>query len=104
MRTIKTNIKWHQTVLLFIFLIQLAVTCAYLPATEWFTENPIYTDDFPHHYADILYKRDCINSQKMFLGYNPDIRAGTVNQAIYTVDNYGWALFTLFLSAKETAA
>lgn len=90
--------NFHLLPLAFLFLLQIGFINCYLPLSEWFTPNPIYTDDYSFHYADALYKKIYLGKSTMACGYNPFIRAGSANNAILTVDNNGWGLFVFLTS------
>ena len=96
------QINSHRLIIFLLFLLQIGFITCYLPLSEWFNENPIYTDDYSFHYTDALYKKMYLSKNMMACGYNPYIRAGSANNAILTVDNNGWGLFvflTPFLSS-----
>lgn len=85
--------NYHRFIILLLFFLQIGFTHCYLPLSEWFNKSPIYTDDYSIHYADVLYKNSYLSKHKMACGYTPYTRAGTANNAIFTVDNNGWGLF-----------
>ncbi len=88
----------HKAVLLALFLLQVGFTRCYIPVSEWFNENAIYTDDYSFHYADALYKGVYLEKYKMLFAYNPYVRAGSVCNIFFSVDNFGWSVFIYLLS------
>ena len=81
-----------------LFILQAGFARCYVHFSRWFDQHPIYTDDYSLHYADALYKGAYLKASGMPFGYNPGVRAGTACNAVFTVDNYGWALFVNLLS------
>ena len=73
-----------------------------MPVCDWFSKNPIYTDDYSLHYADALYKSMYLSEHKMLFGYNPGLRAGSICNVIFSVDNFGWSMFVYLLSFLPT--
>ena len=96
----KNNIgrNYHRIILLILFILQAGFTRCYLPVSEWFSEDAIYTDDYSLHYADALYKCICLSRHNMVFAYNPYIRAGSISNIFFSVDNFGWSLFVYLLS------
>ena len=96
LKIIKNNS--HRITIFLLLILQIGFISCYLPLSEWFNKNPIYTDDYSFHYADALYKKIYLSKNMMACGYNPYIRAGSANNAILTVDNNGWGLFVFLTS------
>src|SRR3989339_994038 len=96
----KVNIKnnYQKISLLLLFLLQACFIRCYIPFSRWFNADAIYTDDYSFHYADALYKGIYLSKFKMMFGYNPYIRAGSVCNILFSVDNFGWSLFVYLLS------
>ena len=88
----------HRITIFLLFLLQIGFISCYLPLSEWFNENPIYTDDYSIHYADTLYKKIYLNEYKVPFGYTPYTNAGTVSNALMGVDSHGWGLFVYLTS------
>ena len=83
--------------ILLLFFLQLAFVHAYLPIGEWFSHDAIYTDDFSFHYGHVLEKITYLKEFGKMWGYNPSIRAGSITNAITTIDNNGCVLFSFCL-------
>ena len=84
--------------LLLLFCLQIGFTHSFIPFSDWFTSGAIYTDDYSFHFADALYKGNYIKNYKQVFAYNPFVRAGSVCNVFFSVDNFGWSLFVCLLS------
>ena len=85
------------------FLFQIAFIQCYLPFKEWFTNSPIYSDDFSIHYGCVLEEKEMLNHFGSLWSYNPFFRAGSITQSIVTVDSKGWGVFITLFSFLPTA-
>lgn len=83
--------------LFLLFLLQLGFLQCYLPFPEWFTNSPIFTDDYGVHYGDSVKQNYFMKKFGHQWGYDPYQRAGTPVPTIITIDNNGWGLFTYIL-------
>src|SRR3972149_658014 len=78
----------------FFLLLQIGFLHCYLPFSEWFTDSPIFTDDYGVHYGDSVKQNYFMKKFDHQWGYDPYQRAGTAIPTIITIDNNGWGLFT----------
>jgi len=85
-------------ILLLLLCLQLGFTNSYIPFSEWFTSEAVYTDDYSFHFADALYKGKYFENYKQLFAYNPYIRAGSISNIIFSVDNFGWSMFVCLFS------
>ena len=92
------NKRYKYLFILLLFLPQLAFVHAYLPVQEWFSNNPIFTDDYSLYYKFLLDKTDYIKEYGHLWAYDPCIRAGSITSAIIPIQFNGWFLFSFFLS------
>ena len=98
--TLKQTFNHNSTAYLFILLLsllQLALVHAYVPIGAWFSSDAIYTDDFSFHYGHVLEKISYLKEFGKLWGYNPFIRAGSIVNAVATIDNNGCVLFSFLL-------
>ncbi len=104
--TTQPNRQSRKKIYLFLsalILLQVAFISAFIPLTEWFSADAIYSDDFSFHYANTLERISFLKDFGKYGGYDPYIRAGTITSAFLPIDNNGCAIFSYILFFLPTA-